>query len=109
LNTSEHTIEFYQPDGTYSSKLLINIKKINEGKWSGELYIDNLTAKVYTTFFRNGSYSLYLLNLNTGTLTFIIPIEKLFPDKIYIQGGFVYYLYREDGEGTNVDLFRQKL
>jgi hypothetical protein len=109
LNISEQTIEFYQPNGTYSSKLLINIKSINEGKWSGILYIDELTLKVYTTFFKNGEYTLYRLNLNTGNLVMLVPIKKLFPDKILIHNGFAYYLYREEGSGTNVDLFRQRL
>ena len=109
LNTSEHTVESYKPDGTYSSKLLINIKNETSGKWSGELYIDEITSRVYTTFFRNGSYTLYRLNMNTGNLVIPVPVEKLFPDKILIHNGFLYYLYREEGAGINVDLYRQKL
>jgi len=109
LNTSDRTIEFYQQDGTYSSKLLINVKGVSEGKWSGEICTDGVTSKVYTTFFRNGEYTLYHLNLNNGNLVSPVRIEKLFPDKIRIHNGFIYYLYREEGSGVNVDLYRQKL
>jgi hypothetical protein len=109
LNTSEHTIEFYLPNGIYSSKLLINIQSISEGKWSGELYIDDVTSKVFTTFFRNGEHTLYWINLNTGELIMIAPIEKIFPDKIRVHNGYVYYLFRQEGAGRNVDLYRQRL
>jgi hypothetical protein len=109
LNTSEHTIEFYQPNGTYSSKLLIKVNKSIEGKWSGELYIDEISSKVYTTFFKNGEYEVYRLNLNTGELIRRAKIDKLFPDKVCIHNGFIYFLFRENGVSMNVDLYRQKL
>lgn len=109
LNSSDHTIEFYRPDGSYSSKLLINITNGEEGKWCGEVYPDGMTCKVYTAFSRNGYYTLYRIDLNTGELKRCAAIEKVYPDKIRVQNGFVYYLCREPGENRTVDLYRQRL
>lgn len=109
INTVDRTIEFYKMDGSYAFKLLLMIKKIKEGNWSKDIYIDEEKSKVYTTFLQNGYYFLYTVDLNTGELKKVLSIAHLYPEKLQIHDGYVYYLYHEAGSGDNKELFRHSI
>jgi hypothetical protein len=109
FNTVDRTIEFYKMDGSYAFKLLLMIKKIKEGNWSKDIYIDEEKSKVYTTFIQNGYNFLYTVDLNTGELKKVLSIAHLYPEKLQIHDGYVYYLYHEAGSGDNKELFRHSI
>lgn len=109
FNTVDRTIEFYKMDGSYAFKMLLMINKIQDGNWSKNILIDEEKSKVYTTFILNGYYFIYTVDLNTGELRKVLSIAHLWPEKLQIHDGYVYYLYHVAGSGDNKDLFRQSI
>lgn len=109
FNSVEKSIEFYSFNADFNGKLLLQFGSVTEGKWTQEIYTDATETKVYTSFNRNGTYILYRINLNTGDLRRVVPLNHLFPQRIRIDNGFVYYLYDVPEKPDNKQLFRQKL
>lgn len=109
FNTSERSIEFYTTEGEFTSKLLLPVLTIKEGKWTGEVCIDEITSNVYTLFMKNGHFFLYRINLETGSLKRELEILHAYPEKIRIHNQLLYYLYDIPGTSDNKHLFRQKL
>ena len=102
-------LEFYDPDGNFSLKLKINIEAIKEGKWSGEIYLDESQSKIYTTFLKSSGTGVYRLDLNTGDLKKILSLRHPYPQKIKISQGWIYYMYDIHNDPENKALFRQEL
>jgi hypothetical protein len=109
FNSVERTLEFYRMDGSYAFKLLLMISKIHEGTWSKEIFIDEEKSKLYTTFIQNGYYFLYFIDLNTGELKRVLALVHVYPEKLRVYNGFIYYLYHEAGSGDNKELFRHSV
>jgi hypothetical protein len=109
FNTVDRTIEFYKMDGIFAFKLQLMINKIKEGNWSKSIFIDEEKSKVYTTFVQNGYDFLYAIDLNTGELKKVLSIAHLYPEKLEIHDGYVFYLYHEGGSGDNKELFRHSI
>lgn len=109
FNTTDATIEFHHPDGTYSYKLRLATEKNTTGKWSKEILTDDTGKRVYTTFFRNGECFLYRLDLNNGELRHVLTLFHSFPEKLRIMNRYVYYLYSAPGAEGNKALYRQKM
>jgi hypothetical protein len=109
FNTVEKTIEFYKMDGIYAFKLQLKVNKIKDGSWTKNIYVDEEKSKVYTTFIQNGYYFLYSIDLNTGDLKKVLSITHLYPEKLQIHDGYVYYLFHEGGSGNNKELFRHSV
>jgi hypothetical protein len=96
-------------DGNFTSKLKMPVEKISEGKWTTEIYFDNMTNRAFTSFRKGGLFTLYRIDLNTGELKRQLSPIHDFPRKIRVHNNFLYYLYDVPGEGDNKHLFRQKL
>jgi hypothetical protein len=109
VNVPGSQIEFYDGDGNYSYKLHIETEGVTDGRWTGEVFPDKRTGKVYTTYLRNGILSLFRIDLNTGKLIKSIQIVHLYPQKVKIANGFVYYLHDDDRIPDNTVLIRQQL
>jgi hypothetical protein len=107
FNTADKTIEFYRPDGSYAYKLLLMTGKVKDGTWSKEIFTDETRSQVFTTFMKNGYCTLYRIDLNTGELVLRLHVEHLYPEKITMQNGFVFYLYHVGGSGDNRELYRE--
>ncbi len=109
VNASDMTIEFYNMDGNYASKLFLQIRETGgEGSWTKEIYIDESDEKVYTSFLKNGFSSIYRIDLNTGELKRKTRLFHPFPEKTQIERGYVFYLYHSAGSGENRSLYREK-
>jgi hypothetical protein len=85
------------------------VADIKEGKWTTEIYIDDIRKQAYTSFRKGGQFTLYRIDLNTGDLKRIISLTHPFPQKIKVHNNFLFYLYDLPAEGDNKHLFRQKL
>jgi hypothetical protein len=109
FNTAEKTIEFYTLGGDYSFKVKLGVDEVRQGRWTREIYLDDQTQKVYTSFVRNGRYFLYRVDLNTGDLRQVMTIAHEFPEKITIHGGNLLYMYTIHGKGGNKEMFRQRI
>jgi len=109
FNTPDRQMEFYDSLGNFSYKLALNTDKINDGRWTNDILIDEASGKVYTTFLRNGICSLYAINLNSGNLTKRLSLFHGYPEKVRVYNNWVYYLYNIPGDPDNKMLYRQKL
>jgi hypothetical protein len=102
-------LEFYDLDGNFSYKLKINIEMINDGRWSGDIYLDENQMKVYTTFLKSTGTGLYRIDLNTGDLHKLLSLMHPFPQKIRIYKDRIYYMYDILGDPDNKALYRQNI
>jgi len=109
FNTADYTLSLYTLTGEFSSKLKMPIEKIDDGKWTSEIYIDNVENKAYTSFRKGELYTIYRIDLNTGELKRKLTTDHEFPQKIRIHNNFLFYLYTIPGKGDNKHLYRQKL
>ena len=57
--------------------------------------MDAPQQKAYALFQKNGLYELKLLNLETGELETTYRISNPFAQKIRVQNGQVYFLYKD--------------
>jgi len=109
FNTADYTLALYTLSGEFTSKLKMPIEKIDDGKWTSEIYIDNIEKTVYTSFRKGELYTIYRINLNTGELKRKLTTDHEFPQKIRVHNDFLFYLYTIPGKGDNKHLYRQKL
>lgn len=108
FNTADMTIEFYTPDGDFTSKVKFDVSQISAGRWTREIYVDGKTSKAYTSFIRNGEMTLYRVNPETGVLYRSCRLTHGYPQRIRVCGGAVYYMYNVPGEPDNKQVFRQE-
>ena len=109
FNSTEYTLSLYTLNGEYTSKLKMPVEAVKDGKWTTEIYIDEMYRKAYTSFKKGEIFTIYRIDLNTGELKRTVSIEHSFPQKIRIHNNFLFYLYDLPAEGDNRHLFRQKL
>jgi hypothetical protein len=104
----ESQIEFFDLKGNFSYKLQMKAEKSGEGRWTGDIIVDETDTRVYTTWIRNGTCTLFRVDLNSGELKKQISLEYPFPEKVRVYNNFVYYLYDIPGDPDNKMLYRQK-
>ena len=109
FNTADMTIEFYTPAGDFASKVKLDALQAQEGRWTKEIYTDEMTNKVYTSYIRNGEVTLFRINLETGTLIRSTKLAHLFPQQVKVHDGKVFYMYNVPGEPDNKQLYVQNL
>ncbi|MEY4330709.1 MAG: hypothetical protein RL609_1457 [Bacteroidota bacterium] len=106
-----HNQAFY-----YSKKgQLLQSKKIEyhqlkgTGKWSGKIWKDPVTHKLYTSYLKSGKISIYALNLHQETQTQVITLTHPFVDKIRIKGDQIFYIYRPFESSQKRYLYSEKI
>jgi len=109
FNTADYTLELYTLQGEFTSKLKLQVQNTNAGRWTTEIYIDDIDQKAYTSFLKNGKMTLYRIDLNNGDLKRITTSRHMYPQKVKVHNNFLFYLYDLPGEGDNKHMFRQKL
>ena len=109
FNIPAQNLEFYDTDGNFSYKLKINVESIKDGRWSGDIFLDENQSKVYTTFLKSTGTGLYRIDLNTGDLHKMLMLIHPYPQKIRIHKDQVYYMYDVLGDPDNKTLYRQNL
>ena len=109
FNTADMTIEFYTPDGDFTSKVRLDVSQVNDGRWTKEIYVDVVRKQAYTSFNRNGEFTMYHVNLETGGLVRSTRLSFVYPQRIRVNDGKVFYMYNVPGEQDNKQLFRQTL
>jgi hypothetical protein len=102
-------LEFYDLEGDFSYKLKINVDIIRDGRWSGDIFLDENQSKVYTTFQKSTGTGLYRIDLNTGDLHKSLTLIHPYPQKIRIYKDQIYYMYDVLGDPDNKTLYRQSL
>jgi hypothetical protein len=108
FNMPDKSVEFYDSLGNYSYKLRLLVDAVNVGRWTQEAEADPVTGKVYTFFNQGGRYTMYEINPDTGALTFRLTFDFVYPEKIRVYNGWVYYMYDKDSRADNKALYRQR-
>jgi hypothetical protein len=108
FNTPEKSVEFYDSLGNYSYKLRLLFDEVGEGRWMQEVETDPVTGKAYTFFNQGGRYTMYEINSDTGVMKFRLTFDFVYPEKIRVYNGWVYYLYDKDSRPDNKVLYRQR-
>jgi hypothetical protein len=109
FNTADQTLGLYTLGGDFTSKLKLQADRITDGRWTTDIYIDDMDNKAYTSFRKGGRYTIYRIDLNTGDLKLNVTAVHDFPEKITIHKGFLFYLYHMPGQNDNKQLLVQKL
>ncbi len=109
FNTPDRQMEFYDSAGAFSYKLALHIDEVGDGRWSNDILTDETDGMVYTFFIRNGTFSIYKININNGLLKYRMSLFHAYPRKVKVYNGWVYYLYDVAGDPDNKMLYRQKL
>jgi len=109
FNTTDYSLELYTLSGEFTSKLRMQVQETHDGRWTTEIYIDDPERKAYTSFLKNGAFTLYRIDLNTGDLKRLVTATHMYPQKVRVHSNHLFYLYDIPGAGDNKHMFRQKL
>lgn len=78
--------------------------------WKKEMYLDKESHNFYAINQVNGIYIFELLDLPSSKINKETAVSKqIFPRKVSVHNGYVYYLYKEDMEANLNKLYRYKL
>lgn len=93
FNHLESRIDIY--DGNIVRINSVQIDYHKSQNWKQLLITDEIKYKAYTIFTAGSHYSLSEINLKDGSLTEICVIKNLFPQKIRVNNGYLYFLYKD--------------
>jgi hypothetical protein len=83
----------------YSDSLVlidtVHINYHNLQNWKQVIITDKVKNKAYTIFTIGAKYSVSEINLHSGSLKEVCKVEKLFPSKIRINNGYLYFIYND--------------
>jgi hypothetical protein len=78
--------------------------------WKSKIIIDKTSNKAYTIFTVGAKYQIHEINLQNGTTEMKQLIPLAYPEKLKINNGYVYFLYKEPGNiWARKELYRLKL
>jgi hypothetical protein len=109
FNTIDGSLELYDLEGRYISRQLMPLAEIGESSWTKEIYIDPVAKRSYTSSLKNGTLTLYRIDITSGSLSRVLSTSHAFPENLKVYNDHLYYLYDVPGEGDNKHLFKQKL
>jgi hypothetical protein len=109
-------ITFHKEDelnfGNQLGQVFNNVGKsfiFGNDKWGKNILMDVPAEKAYTYNMKNGIYHLKQINLYTGELDDCKSIPYIFPKKVQIYKGEVYFLYKGLGEKDKWKLLKMKV
>jgi hypothetical protein len=106
---SSSGIRFHHEEETNLLTTVADAYSGNRWKWRWQIYSDDFTGKIYTSFERRGHQKICEIDPGSGKLTAEYEIPVLFPEKLMIYKGEVFFLYKETGENEKRKLFKYRL
>ena len=105
LNFVDDNIEFYNNSLDLISEVNIDFHK--DRHWKEQVYVDEITSKIYTIFTKNGISRLYEINKKTGELEHSTEIPNYkWISKIIVYDGVIYFMYRKNSSLELMRLFK---
>ena len=102
LNFVDDKIEYYNDSLNSIAEVDIDFHK--DRHWKEQVYVDEITNKIYTIFNKNGLSRLYEINKKTGKLGNSTEIPNFkWISKIIIYDDVIYFMYRKN---TSLELMR---
>lgn len=77
--------------------------------WEEQLLKDPITNSIYSLFLREGNYYLKELNTSTGEIMNSFKLAFRYPEKIKVNDGYVYYIYRPYESAQKKFLYKEKI
>lgn len=93
FNHSEALLETFSENLEVQKE--IDISYHLKRSWESSIIIDKKCNKAYTIFTSGMKYQIHEINLQQGTTEPKKTIPLLFPEKLKINNGYVYFLYKE--------------
>jgi len=106
--------KLYEKSLNFSQKDSLRVNALAEQKgghiWKNRVIINtDDSTNVFLPIRIGIKTNLFALNLNSGLLEYIKTLPHIFPKKIRITDGKIYYLYQKPGTLRNYGLFRTEL
>ncbi len=102
LNFIDNQIEFYNDKNILLSKIAIDFHKNN--KWKEQIFVDEVTSKIYSLFINNGNTTIKEISKKNGSVIRTVKIPNFnWIEKIIIRNGIIFFLYRKN---NNLELTR---
>jgi hypothetical protein len=108
FNYVDSVIEIYNK----YSKLIreVPLKFHSDRNWKEEIYIDNISGRVYTLFKKDGISTIKEINLADGKLIRSIKIPYfLYIEKIKVNNNHIYFLYRTNESNDLMKLYKLEI
>jgi hypothetical protein len=77
--------------------------------WKYPLIVDQFSNKLFLAVLNKQKTDLVNFDVEKGSLSFVTTLPHIFPKKILVNKGDVYYLYQKTSSVRNFGLFRTKL
>lgn len=77
--------------------------------WKYPLIVDPFSNKLFLAVLNKQKTDLVNFDVEKGSLSFVTTLPHIFPKKILVNKGDVYYLYQKTSSVRNFGLFRTKL
>jgi len=106
---SSSVFSFHKEIKTNLMSSIFNAFSANQWKWRWNIYTDDYSGKVYTSFERKGRTKLCKIDLYTGKITEEYELPVLFAEKIIIYKGEAFFKYKETGEAEKWRLYKMQL
>ncbi|MEO6305672.1 MAG: carboxypeptidase-like regulatory domain-containing protein [Bacteroidia bacterium] len=81
----------------------------NWREWKKQLFVDEVTNKVYAFFSKDGHHYLKNINYQTGKEVSTYKLKYHSAEKIKIKDGYVYYVYRPFDSTQEKFLYRERI
>lgn len=109
FNYADSLIEFYSDSCKLINKVEISFQ--NDPNWKREIFVDDITGKVFALFRKNGISVIKEISLTTGELINSVVIPDFpFVENIKIHNDNIYFLYTERADTKELKkLYRMKI
>ncbi|MFH2142248.1 MAG: hypothetical protein ABIJ97_07495, partial [Bacteroidota bacterium] len=108
FNYVDSVIEIYNKYGKSVNEIPVRFH--SDKTWKEEIYVDNITGKVFTLFKKNGISTIKEINMTDGKLERSIKIPNLyFIEKIKINDDCIYFLYRKNEPADLMKLYKLEM
>ena len=108
FNHGEGHLELFSEK--FESQKEIDINYHLKDRWKSKIIIDKTGLKAYTIFTSGVKYQVHEIDLQNGTTEMKQLIPLAYPEKLKINNGYVYFLYKETGNvWARKELYRLKL
>jgi hypothetical protein len=81
----------------------------NWREWKKQLFVDEISNKIYAFFSKDGHHYLKQINYQTGKEISTYKLKHHSAEKIKIKDGYVYYVYRPFDSTQERFLYRERL
>ncbi len=108
INFLDKKIEFFDTLGNLTAQTKASF--MENKSCNGKVYRDRINGEFYTSYEKSGISTLYKINTQTGTATYMAKIPNfVFVENIIIRNSEAFFLYKDKFREEQKKVFRMKL